>query len=175
MKCPACENDMSHVNVGGVDVDVCKGGCGGIWFDKFEFRKFDEPREYAGSDLLEVEVNPDVKVDLNKKRNCPRCDNFTLMRHFFSVKKAVAIDECPGCAGIWLDAGELNTIRGLFASEKEKKEAASQIFDQMFGPKLAGLKEKMKDDSEQAKRMANMVRYVCPSNYIQGKQGWGAF
>ena len=91
------------------------------------------------------------------------------------MKKAVAIDECPGCAGIWLDAGELNTIRGLFTSEKEKKEAASQIFDQMFGPKLAGLKEKMKDDSEQAKRMANMVRYVCPSNYIQGKQDWGAF
>ena len=41
MKCPACENELTDKDVGGVTVDICNGGCGGLWFDNFEFKKFD--------------------------------------------------------------------------------------------------------------------------------------
>jgi len=28
-----------------IELDFCKGGCGGIWFDRHEFLKFDKPHE----------------------------------------------------------------------------------------------------------------------------------
>ena len=32
-----------------------------------------------------------------------------MMRHFFSVKRQVEVDECPGCGGFRLDAGKMVT------------------------------------------------------------------
>ncbi len=34
-----------------------------------------------------------------------------MMRHFSSATRAVTIDECPTCGGIWLDRGELEQMR----------------------------------------------------------------
>ncbi|MFB2922740.1 MULTISPECIES: zf-TFIIB domain-containing protein [Aerosakkonema] len=36
MKCPACENNLTEIVTEAITVDVCEGGCGGIWFDRFE-------------------------------------------------------------------------------------------------------------------------------------------
>jgi Zn-finger nucleic acid-binding protein len=33
------------------------------------------------------------------------------MRHFFGLKSRVEVDECPNCAGYWLDSGELTKIK----------------------------------------------------------------
>ena len=52
MNCPACGNVLEEMKVGDVMVDVCQGGCGGIWFDNYELEKFDEPHESAGEELL---------------------------------------------------------------------------------------------------------------------------
>ena len=63
MNCPACGNAMTEVEVKGIQVDVCEGGCGGIWFDWLELKKVDEQHEEAGQDLLEMERNPSVAID----------------------------------------------------------------------------------------------------------------
>lgn len=175
MKCPACGKELTTINTGGVEVDVCQDGCGGIWFDTYEFKKFDEPYEQAGEKLLDVARDPDVSIDLSKQRNCPRCGNTPMMRHFYSVKKQMELDECPSCGGIWLDTGELSTIRSFFKSEEEKRAAAEALFDDLFGPQLASLAREQANDLEKARRFANMFKYICPSYYISGKQGWGAF
>jgi len=52
-----------------------------------------------------------VPVDRSRKRECPRCAGVKLHRHFFSAKRRVEVDQCPNCAGYWLDAGELAMIR----------------------------------------------------------------
>jgi len=36
------------------------------------------------------------------------------------------VDECPKCAGFWLDAGELAGIRSEFATQEERKAAAQE-------------------------------------------------
>src|SRR5688572_11282347 len=111
MKCPVCTNDLASVNAGGVTVDVCVNGCGGIWFDQFELKELDEPRETAG-DLLNQVTSEKVGLPTNdERRNCPRCPDIVMMRHFFSPKRRVVVDECPQCGGFWLDAGELALIR----------------------------------------------------------------
>ena len=165
MKCPACGNVLRERTVGDVTVDVCEGGCGGIWFDRFELKKFDEPHESAGAQLLEVERDNAVTVDHTKKRMCPKCDNIVMMRHFFSVKKQVEVDECPGCAGFWLDTGELGKIRSLFKTEEERTKAAEEYYSEIFDEQLAEMKP---ESGEKFTRIANMFRFLRPSYYIPG-------
>ena len=175
MICPACNNSLSRIVVDGIELDVCKNGCGGIWFDKFEFKKFDEPHEEAGVELLNIPVDKTVKVNHDEKRRCPRCNDAILIRHFFSVKKQVEIDTCYTCGGVWLDAGELNTVRSMFSSEEEKQAVTRAVFDEMFGPQLEKLKKERDENAKTVRRIANMVKYILPSYYIPGKQDWGAF
>jgi Zn-finger nucleic acid-binding protein len=111
MKCPACFNELTQLQVGSLVVDVCQGGCGGIWFDAFELQKVDEESEKAGEPLLHVRRNERLTVDQTRKRECPRCAGVKLHRHFFSARRRVEVDQCPNCAGYWLDAGELALVR----------------------------------------------------------------
>ena len=111
MKCPACFNELTEIQVGDLQVDVCQGGCGGIWFDVFELQRVDEEEEAAGDLLLHLECDPRIVPDPTRKRDCPRCAGVKLHRHFFSAKRRVEVDQCPNCGGYWLDAGELAQIR----------------------------------------------------------------
>jgi uncharacterized protein len=110
IKCPACFNALTSVQVGAVSVDVCRE-CGGIWFDAFELQRVDEEHEPAGDWLLQNEREPRIQVDTQRKRECPRCEGVKLKRRYYSPRRQVEIDECPGCGGYWLDAGELEKIR----------------------------------------------------------------
>ncbi len=175
MNCPACGNILEQLIVSDVTLDVCKGGCGGIWFDNYELKKFDEPHEYAGDEILDIERDDSIVIDRTQQINCPKCEDIVMMQHFFSVKKEVEIDECPGCGGIWLDAGELAKIRSLFESEEERHKAAEGYFAEMFGDELNAMEAENKAKFEKAQRIANIFRFVCPSYYIPGKQDWGAF
>jgi Zn-finger nucleic acid-binding protein len=64
-----------------------------------------------------------------------KCSDTLLMRHFFSAKRAVTVDECPTCAGVWLDAGELGRILSEYPSVEARRLDAR-----------AGLEETMVDD-----------------------------
>ena len=123
MKCPACFNQLVEVQVGNLKVDVCRRGCGGIWFDAFELQRVDEEEETAGAPLLHLERDPRITVDPTRKRECPRCPDVRLHRHFFSAQRRVEVDQCPNCSGYWLDAGELEQIR----AEKGEEARSQQI------------------------------------------------
>jgi hypothetical protein len=168
MECPACGNQLREMKAGDVVVDVCQGGCGGIWFDNYELKKFDEPHEAAGQELLDVERGSNVSLDHSAKRNCPKCDDVVMMRHFFSIKREVELDECPGCGGMWLDAGELGKIRSLYESEEQRRQAAQEYFDEVFGEKL----EEMREQTEQSRvnRVANVLKFLSPSHYLSGSK-----
>jgi Zn-finger nucleic acid-binding protein len=175
MKCPACGNQLQEMTVSDVTVDVCQDGCGGIWFDNFELKKFDEPHESAGEELLNIERDENIVIDHTKKRNCPKCSDMVMMRHFFSTKKEVKLDECPNCCGIWLDAGELEKIRNLFSSEEEKKAAAEEYLTEVFGSDLALQQDMNKSQADRIRKITKIFRFLCPSYYIPGKQNWGAY
>jgi Zn-finger nucleic acid-binding protein len=175
MNCPACANVLEQMTAGDVVVDVCKGGCGGIWFDQFELKKFDEPHESAGEALLDIERDESLTVDHTKRLKCPKCDDIVMMRHFFSVKHEVEVDECPGCGGFWLDYGELGKMRSLFNTEQERRQAADKYFSEVFGHQLAAMTAESEAKAEKAQKIARMFRFICPSYYIPGKQDWGAF
>src|SRR6266481_970197 len=133
MKCPACFNELTQTQVGSLVVDVCEGGCGGVWFDAFELQRVDEETEAAGAHLLNIRRDERVQVDFGRKRECPRCAGIKLKRHFFSARRQVEVDECPNCGGYWLDAGELAKIRAEKSLSSELQKATpSTISSEMI-------------------------------------------
>ncbi len=97
-------------------VDVCYGGCGGIWFDADELGRVDA----RGAATLHTvwQVPPSKEQAVIAARLCPRCPNQVLDRQWFSDLRRVEIDKCPTCGGIWLDAGEFTRIREETSADK---------------------------------------------------------
>ena len=176
MKCPACETVLSQVTQSGVTVDVCDAGCGGTWFDQSELEKFDESHESAGEALLDLRPKKPVPAaNRTAKRPCPKCSGIVMTRHYFTIREDIEIDECAACGGIWLDAGELAAIRNEFTTEAERKQAADQYFAKLFGQQLAEQAAKTQTEVARAQKFARVLRFICPSYWIPGKQTWGAF
>jgi len=175
MNCPRTGKEMKEFEMDGVKVDVSTG-CGGVFFDNFELDKFDEKDETAGDELMTYMEMYANDIDLDQRLDCPKCSGITMQRHFFSVGRKVEIDECPGCGSVWLDPGELLTIRETYPSEEEREKAAEAYIKEVLdNPEMNALKEKGEEGLARARKFAKAFRFICPSNYIKGKQAWGAF
>jgi len=120
LRCPACGHKLAERAMDDLSVDVCKDGCGGIWFDNGEITDVDDRDEATGEALAEIAERWASAVDHTRKRACPRCDGILMLKRQFGPRQPVEIDECPGCGGIWLDAGELKAIRGAFEGREER-------------------------------------------------------
>lgn len=175
MRCPVCGNGLTEMTAGGITVDACAGGCGGIWFDRYELMRVDESHESAGEMLLHIERDPNLSIDRTRRLRCPRGDDAVMARHFFSAKRRVTVDECPECGGHWLDPGELATIRSEYASEADREKAAQRYFSDLFDAGLAAEHARSEGELARARRFAHALRFICPSYYVPGKQEWGAF
>lgn len=171
MICPACQRELSHLDAGGgVFLDVCQGGCGGVWFDNFELQKFDEAHELPSSPVFAVEPAAGVTAAVGKaaagdggavgragasgapKRLCPRCPGQKMRRYFFSAKRQIEVDECPCCGGDWLDDNELEKIRGEFATAEDREHAATALFSDMFDAELAEVRKESQERVQKAEK-----------------------
>ena len=169
MKCPACSRQLIEIKLKSMTVNACEDGCAGLWFSHLGLQKVEYSSVEEGETLLAVKKNPAVQVDLNRKRNCPKC-NMIMMQHFFSIKKQVTVDECPKCAGFWLDAGELATIRTEFASEKERVVATEKYFDDAFGSRLEAIHKKDQAEVERIHKIRNVLGVISPSDFFGRKK-----
>lgn len=120
MKCPACDHEMTLTQVNKTDLDICTGGCGGIWFDRFELRKFDNGQEVAPPEILNTKKDPNRPVK-EGQRHCPRCKSVVMRRFYSSPKREVEIDECAQCSGVFLDTHELEKMRNEYPSEAARQ------------------------------------------------------
>ena len=154
MECPACGNTLTRMTVADVTVDVCQGGCGGIWFDNQEVRKLDDREEAAGEALLDVQRDPNVTVDHDAQWGCPRCGHPAMTRHFYSPKRAVEVDECPRCGGVWLDSGELATIRTQYESGEARRAAHREFAQGLYNEQLGEMQKEFAPVSAEAGKVA---------------------
>jgi Zn-finger nucleic acid-binding protein len=162
MECPACHRTLRSKSAGGVTADVCSNGCGGVWFDQGEFRKFDEPNEVAGEAFLNIPRDPDVRVDTSRRYRCTKCPDSVLMRHFSSARQTVVVDECPTCAGMWLDFGELGQIRSEYPTEEARRQAAQAHLKLMLGDELDARRAGNRERMEMAQRLSNILMTPWP-------------
>ena len=162
MNCPQCGRSLTPVRTSGITVDACWNGCGGIWFDQGELQKVDEPHEAAGESLLEIPRAGGAAPDRSRRLRCPRCPDTVLMRHLFSPKRAVVVDECPTCGGYWLDPGELLDIRWRSPREGGRK-AVQAYFDDVLGERPGAAPEPgaaPKPETGVPRRYAGMFRLI---------------
>ncbi|WP_257449415.1 TFIIB-type zinc ribbon-containing protein [Archangium lipolyticum] len=121
--CPLCENELLRpLRVSDVEVDTCPR-CHGLWFDAGELNRF--PDRPATRTFLEaarrapsrcrkrghlVPREQDACTTCRSEPvSCPSCGS----RLALVVTSACAIDVCPRCEGVWLDAGEFELLEGV--------------------------------------------------------------
>jgi Zn-finger nucleic acid-binding protein len=118
MDCPKCVGKLEHKSAENVELDVCFV-CEGIWLDTGELEKVIEAdsKDFKfislGREELDGKEISDYKAELDEKEGiCPRCGNgIKLLRKEYQGKRAVNVDACPECKGIWLDGGEIKELR----------------------------------------------------------------
>jgi len=128
-------------------VDVCQEGCAGTWFDQGELGSLDDATEDKRRILLELTKSRAMIVDASRRYRCPKCPDSVLMRHLFGASSADTVDECPTCAGIWLDSGKLQQIRAEDDSEEARKRAAQLRFEQIvIGERMELMRKEIGDE-----------------------------
>ena len=126
MYCPRSNTPLEPLLVGGITVFTSAQG--GVFFDNSQIFKFSSPELKHGQVLLKyLSEYSESEYDVSLRINCPKCKKEVMMRRFFSPLKVVEIDECPSCAGIWLDSGELAKIHENHLTPKERKLLAHEM------------------------------------------------
>ncbi len=86
------------------------------YFARMEFDKKKKSEEEKQKKMAEEEKN---KLKEFHYMKCPKCG----MKLIEIDYKAIKVDKCSGCEGVWLDAGELEAI------SKVEKKALDKLFD----------------------------------------------
>lgn len=103
--CPACQEVMRPIEIGGIDIDECRF-CDGLWLDR------GEPEELAKMDIIGKYLLQPMNFDDSRKklpegqRLCPRC---VIELKVYSHHD-VDVDICNGCRGMFLDRWELQAL-----------------------------------------------------------------
>ena len=159
--CPACGKKMHKVFMTeqNLNLDVCLDGCGGIYFDNREFKKFDESFEDITPLTNAYQGKTFNEVDDNELRVCPVCGT-KMVKHFSSSKQEVQVDECYSCGGIFLDYNELDAIRAEYTTELNRDLDAMKNLYYHVGDELRESNEnhsKIYDNSFLRKFVSGMV------------------
>jgi len=88
-----------------------------------------------------------------------------MMRHFFSSRRQVEVDECPSCGGYWLDAGELALVRGECRTEAECRKAVEKYLSEATGASLAKMSAGTVQQVKQAQVIHRLLRFSHPIRY----------
>ena len=110
--CPACGKKMEKIFLKeqGFNVDVCLNGCGGMFFDNREFKKVDQSHENISEILEAIEGKTFEHAPKGGQKTCPVCGH-KMIKNYSNDARAIELDECYMCGGIFLDCGELLEIR----------------------------------------------------------------
>lgn len=146
MECPVCHHPLAEFDAGEFQVDICRDGCSGMWFDQGEFEKCTSHERPFPEELLRVNRAPNVLIDRSKPRHCPKCSHSQMGRIELDPEINFEVDYCEGCHGYWLDVGELGHLR---AKNEEMAEITARLrtFEET-------IEQKMKDPSSAARVMA---------------------
>lgn len=145
-QCPACTKELVEKSINSITVEVCDGGCGGVWFDWSEILKLDTLNN-TGIHFPGTHRNEHQIADLSRRYNCPRCNNMVMTRHFSSILSDLLLDECPSCGGFWLNGDEVEEL--------------PYLLEDFIRP------ESFNDPRQE--RLAQALQFLCPEPLASGK------
>jgi len=136
--CPRCESPTElfrHAAAGAV-VLGCPG-CGGLWVPEETL----EPLIDGGAQFTPSQEGADLprRLDVNVRYlKCPTCSKLMARRNYGRVS-GVIVDSCPQ-HGVWLDRGELQTLRSFVASGGRKRQASADADKERLADQLRELR-----------------------------------
>ena len=160
MKCPACENELSEIKVVGIDVKVCRGSCGGLWFHLSQVKKIERLKLGAGSILLSIDKADGVKIYRGAEHPCPQCKTTLLYRHFFSREFDTEVNQCAKCSGFWIDVGGLAKI--MNSSQEERKKLLEKYFTAIMDEKISEMNLGNQDVAQAAELIKKIFNFLRP-------------
>ena len=161
MKCPACENELIEQKISGVQVNVCRGSCGGLWFHITQTRKIERLKPGAVTALLRFELADGVKTYRGAEHPCPHCKTTLLYRHFFSPKLDTEVNQCSKCSGFWVDVGGL--VKIMNSPQKEQKELLEIYSTAIMDGKISGMNLGNQDIAQASEIIASIFRFLTPN------------
>jgi Zn-finger nucleic acid-binding protein len=139
-QCPRCSISLGVQKYRNYELDKC-GQCEGLWLQPDEFdvltSEFDVYRDNNSDPQY-------FRAGLPKSENylpCANCTKIMSRRNFKSIS-GVLIDACIHC-GVWLDKGELQSIRNFIASGGLDKAQDNKLVKQEL--KLEALSDRVSD------------------------------
>lgn len=162
MICPNCGRTMDEITIAGVDVDYCREGCQGLFFDNRELERMDQAHEAASDPVLQGILEHERAADSRTHPLvCPRCD-IKMRRHAYALGTGIHIDRCYGCNGVWLDRGELSAVRANFKSPEERKRNVEKILssETELGAQLAAREREMRTERDSADQRRNSASAI---------------
>jgi Zn-finger nucleic acid-binding protein len=119
MDCPKCRAAMQQ-QVFGTDIEIQRcSGCGGLFCQWQTLRRLRD--EWLADTVLDS-GNPALGAKHNQMRNiaCPACGQ-TMDHVQDHAQSHITLDSCPGCDGVFLDAGELTDIKSVTLMDHVRK------------------------------------------------------
>lgn len=111
--CPRCKIALKTYDYRNNDAEICPQ-CNGIWLDRQEFNYLTSERDiYQDQELPKSYHRPALQKE-TAYLPCVRCGTPMTKKNFQEIS-GVMIDIC-GDHGIWLDAGEMESIRSFIAN-----------------------------------------------------------
>jgi Zn-finger nucleic acid-binding protein len=132
---PAAESVyLNTITINGVELDICPK-TGGIWFDRFEIKKFDESHEDL-TDLLSALPKKIESPKITQGRQSPKHPGVIMQQRPYGPKATqgiLTVDICPVCNGTWLDHSEIEKIRQLYPSDADREKCIQAFVNNSFG------------------------------------------
>ena len=162
MKCPACHSELDVSSFAGIKIAACRKECGGLWIDRFQFKKIQALKPGIGKSLLMIERSEGIKIYRGAEHICPSCENTLLHRHFFSADQDTEINQCSKCRGFWIDLAGLAKLQSLPTNQRER--AVTKYFTNIIEKKISNMRLLHDDMAQQAKVLAAILRFLCPES-----------
>ena len=112
LPCPRCHTDLEAAEFDGFVIETCPR-CGGRWTNPADLKAIiDAEPTPPAADVHRTEVD---LTGVGGDGLCPRC-SVPMQPFNYAGDSGVILDKCPGCGGLWLDAGDLERILGVVAA-----------------------------------------------------------
>lgn len=166
MKCPSCKLKLYEMSAGDLKVFVCQGGCGGLWFGRFEILKLNKKSAGTGARLLNLPRADGVRFFRDVEAICPHCATSLLLRHFFSREQDVEVCQCAKCGGFWIDSGKLaSLVNSGYETEEKQKQAVASYFKTVFDQRIAKMNLHIEDVMGSARSIVKIFLFICPEKF----------
>jgi Zn-finger nucleic acid-binding protein len=129
--CPRCHVPLEAAEYGGFVLETCPR-CGGRWTNPADLKAIidgEPPPARAQAYRVAVDL-----TGVGGDSLCPRCS--VPMEPFnYAGDSGVILDKCPGCAGLWLDSGDLERILAVVAAsdrdlDRDMKRFSADLHEQ---------------------------------------------